>query len=506
MRGFLSAKLQLRNVSGYFIFETLGKEIDTNVFYLTPDVYTITDGEHEFEDHLLTKTFNCFSQGNGAESHQIRDAFNGKNISIDFAPTTVNKDGYREENRYADITYSGVFNSSTNINKLNEFNLYTANFKDDIDKSYGPILKLKGIETNLQVFQEDKDSFVYYGKDMLYNADNTSNLAKIDLVLGDQDLYMGEYGISYHPESFDIFGGTIYHADTKRGVVLKKVNNGLFEISSQKMTSYFKKLFRDNKINRIIGKYDQYHDVYVLNVKYNDTEYVTWIYSDVDNGWLGRIKFNPEDMCRVNSKFFSFHNGEIYEHNQPTGRNTFYGVEYPSKFVINFSQNPSERKIYKNGEIEGTDAWDLEIETDLEKGFINKNQFVKQEGVFRGYARTSNDVVDNANLSVQGIGNCTISGLVLNFGFVLESEISVGDQIVNISNQVVGTITNKGQKSLTLDAVANIVSGDYVMCSKSKSSEARGLCGYHLKVTGTLTKNTKTEIYAVNSEVVKSYT
>lgn len=504
-RGFLDANLQLRSVSGYFIFETLGKEVENNVFFLTPDVFTISNGEHQLTNHLLTKTFNCYVQGNGAESHQIRDAFNEKYISIDFAPTAVNKDGYREENRYADITYSGIFNSSTNINRLNEFNLFTANFKDDIDKSYGPIYKIKGIETNLQVFQEDKDSFVYYGKDMLYNADGSSNLARIDQVLGLQDLYIGEYGISEHPESFDIYGGTVYHTDVKRGVVLKKVNNGLFEISSQKMTGYFKKLFRDNTINQIIAKYDQYHDVYVLNIKYNNTEYVTWIYSDSDNGWLGRITFNPEDMCRVNTKFFSFHNGEIYEHNQSTGRNTFYGVEYPSKFVINFSQNPSERKIYKNIEFEGTDSWEVDLITDLETGFINKLDFVKQEGVFRAYVRTSNDVIDNSSLTVQGIGNCTISGLNLIFAFALEDDISIGDKIMTIDNQLVGTIQNKGEKSLTLDEINNIVSGDYVMCAKSKSSESRGLLGYHMQVSGEIMKNTKTELYACNSEVIKSY-
>jgi hypothetical protein len=40
----------------------------------------------------------------------------------------------------------------------------------------------------------------------------------------------------------------------------------------------------------------------------NPNDYVTWVYSDEgDNkGWYGRLTFNPEDMCRVNSKFFSF--------------------------------------------------------------------------------------------------------------------------------------------------------------------------------------------------------
>ena len=505
-RGFLDANLLLRSISGYFVFETLGKETPNDIFYETPDIFTVTDGEHQFTNHLLAKTFNCYVQGNGAESHQIRDGFNEKYVSIDFSPTAVSEDEYKQINRFADITYSGVYNSNTNVNKLNEFNLYLANFKDDIDKSYGPIYKIKGLDTNLQVLQEDKDSIIYYGKDILFNADGTSNLSKIEDVLGIQDTYQGEYGISMNPESFDIYASTIYHSDVKRGVVMKKTNNGLFEISSQKMTNYFKKLFRDNVINQVIGRYDQYHDVYILNVKFNTTEYVTWVYSDLDDGWLGRLTFNPEDMCRVNSKFFSFKNGEIYEHNQPNGRNTFYGEEFLSKFVFNFSQNPSERKIYKNLEIEGTDPWQIELKTDLESGFINSNDFQKQEGVFRAYPRTSNAIIDNASLTVQGIGNCTIDGLILNFSFSLEGEVSVGDTIVNLSNQVVGIIQNKTENSLTLTSVANIVSGDYVMCSKSKSAESQGLLGYHMLVTASISKNTKTEVYAFNSNVIKSYT
>jgi len=492
---------------GTLVFETEPIEDLETLFFETPETYVITDGSHEFTTHILTDAFDCFCFGNGVESYKIRDSFTGKSFSIDSNPTGIDKEGYKRMNRFADITYSEIYNSNTNTNRLNEFNLSNANYKDNIEKSYGPIYEIKGKDTNLDVFQEDKVSIVYYGKDLLFNADGVTNLTSIPEVLGQQNTYASENGISVHPSSYDDYATNDYLTDVKRGVVLKKnESNGLYEISGQKMKSYFKKLFRDNVINQVIGKYDQYHDVYVLNIKYNDTEYVTWVYSDFNNGWLGRITFNPENMCRVNSKFFSFKNGEIYEHNQPTGRNTFYGIEYPSKFVVNFSQLPSERKVYKNGEIEGTDPWELELKTDLEEGYIKATDFVKQEGVFRAYTRTSNDVVDNSVLSTQGIGDCAIVGLELRFSFPLESEISIGDKIVNLSNQLVGTIQNKSEKSLTLDAVANISSGDYVMCSKSKSSESMGIRGYHMQVSGSLMKNTKTEIYAVNSEVVKSYT
>lgn len=510
--GFLNVKVTLRTTAGFMVFETQGSEVDDVIFHETPEVFPIINGEHVFNGenvtagvHRLVKTFNCFSQGNGAESYQIRDAFNEKYIRVDYLPTAMSEDGAREINRPCDITYSGVYNSSSNVNRLNEFNLYLANYKDDIEKSYGPIYKIKGEDTNLQVFQEEKDSQVFYGKDILYNADGSSNLSKISDVLGSQNDYLGDWGISSHPDSYDKDGFNAYHTDVKRGVVIKKSNNGLFEASGQGMRSYFQALFRDNKINHVNGKYDTYNGFYILNIQYNDTEYVTWAYSDKDDGWLGRMTFNPEDMIRINSKFISFKNGEVYEHNSTAAYNTFYGVESSSTFTFNFSQNPSERKNYKNVELEATDAWDLTLETDLDKGFINKEDFVRQEGVFYAYIRTSNDVIDSSLLSCQGIGNCTVTDLVLSFNFDLDDVISIGDTIRNSNLELVGTILSKTDRTLTLNTVNNIITGNYVLCSKPQSVENNIMLGYHLQVKCSLSKTTKTEVYAVNAEVVKSY-
>lgn len=505
-KGYLTAIVSVRNVDGIIIFEKEYEDNINNSFFETPETFTIIDNQHQFTTHVLSKTFNCFCFGNGAESYQIKDVFNGKFLNIDFKPTAVAEDEYKEIHRFADITYSGVFNANTNVNKLNEFNLSLRNYKDDIEKVYGPIYKIKGQDTNLEVYQEDKCSRVFYGKDLLYNADGTTNLSRIEEVLGQQQTDGGEYGISQHPDSFDEFGFNSFFTDVKRGVVLKKnYNNGLFEASSQLMRSYFKKLFRNNTINHINGKYDQYNDFYILNIQYNDTEYVTWVYSDKDNGWLGRLKFNPEDMIRINNHFVSFKNGEIYLHNQEDIRNTFYGVESPSEFSFYFSQEPSTRKNFKNIEVEGSTAVAVELVTDLNQGYINQSDFEKKEGVFYAYVRNSNDTIDSSLLSCQGIGNCTISGLTLNFGFDLDSIISVGDQVRNSDLELVGTIVSKTANSLTLNAVANIVSGDFVLCSKPQSIANNDLLGYYMKVTCRFSSNTYQEIFAINSEVSKSF-
>jgi hypothetical protein len=525
-RGFIDMNITLRTTSGMLIFETLGEEISDGIFYETPDVFSIVGGEYTinaFDEpaqlsvvngvHSLEKTFNCFVQGNGAESYQILDAFNAKYLSIDFCPTAVSENEYRQINRFADITYSEPYNTNTSVNRLNEFNLSLGNFKDDVEKSFGPIWKINGLDTNLEVFQEDKDSIVYYGKDLLYNADGTTNLTGIPQVLGEQKTYEGEYGISTHPESYARYGYDTYHTDVKRGVVIKKSNNGLFEISSQGMTNYFKKLFRDTTILAINGEFDVLNKMYVLNIKYEEasvTKYVTWFYSDKANGWITKMSFNPADMCAINNHLISFNSGEVYLHNQikigiVDNYNTFYGVQYPSSFEFNFSQFPSERKVFKTIDIEGTTPLAITAKTNLSDGYINSVDFEKKEGFFYSYLRNSNAVLDTKLLSTQGIGNATIVGLTLNFAFEVDPIISLGDKILNLSMALVGTVVSRTKNSLTLDTVNSIVSGNYVLCSKSQSIQANSMLGYYMNVKASFNSTAPHEIFAINSEIFKSF-
>jgi len=87
----------------------------------------------------------------------------------------------------------------------------------------------------------------------------------------------------------------------------------------------------------------------------------------------------------------------------------------------------------------------------------------------------------------------------------LDSIISVGDQVRNADLELVGTIASKTTNSLTLNAVANIISGDFVLCSKQQSIANNDLLGYYMKVTCRFSSNTYQEIFAINSEVSKSF-
>ena len=67
--------------------------------------------------------------------------------------------------------------------------------------------------------------------------------------------------------------------------------------------------------------------------------------------------------------------------------------------------------------------------------------------------------------------------------------------------EIVGTILNKTNNSLSLNSVTNLISGDYVVCCKPQSIENNNLLGSAMLVTATLNTNKKTEVFALGCEV-----
>jgi hypothetical protein len=296
--------------------------------------------------------------------------------------------------------------------------------------------------------------------------------------------------------------------------VLKlNASNGLSELSNNGMRDYFKRLFRDNKIDNVIGEYDSFYNIYICNIKFTKSDgskdYVTWVYSDVADGFATRETFNPEEMTRVNNKFVSFKNAEVYRHNFDSVDNysTFYGVACDSSFAFNFSQEPSTRKSFKTIEIEGTDSWDITLKTDLQKGYVNRVDLQRKEGVWYGYVRgEGNNAIDTATLSVQGLGVVSlVSGSSITIDDFSSELVSVGDFILNTSLVVLGVITGIIGNQITVNVIPSVSAGEFLISSKPQSIETSGLLGYYMRVDAKINKNTYSEVYSVNSEVVKSY-
>lgn len=263
--------------SGALIFETKPEPSNGEIYYENSQSFDIVTGYHNGNVQNQTSTqpaiidldfFNCFSFGNGVESYKINDALTGAPFYLGSRVTAVSQEDFKEAHRYASITYSGIYNAETNLNKLNEFNLALVNWKD-CEKSFGPINVLHARKTDILVLQEDKISSVLVGKNILSDAAGggavTSNLE----VLGTQVSRVEEYGISSNPESFVVYGYDSYFTDTKRNVVLNLRGEELTPISSLGMTNWFRSQFKDRIGYQNIGGYDPYMNEYVLSLNDN---------------------------------------------------------------------------------------------------------------------------------------------------------------------------------------------------------------------------------------------
>jgi len=260
------------------VFETEPADNDNEIYYQSHKSYPITqDREHagniQSQDVSAgtpaivdLEMYDCFSFGNGVESYKIRDGLAEPGFRIGARVTSVSEQEYKEAHRYADVTYSGVYNEETNINKLNEFNLGLANFKT-LEQSFGPINLLHGRQTDILALQEDKISYVLAGKNILSDAVGGGTLTSVPEVLGQQVSRVEEYGCS-DIESFASYGGNVFFTDDKRGAVINLIggnqNEQLRVISSFGMRSWFRDRFKENKTNIKLGAYDPYMGEYVL--------------------------------------------------------------------------------------------------------------------------------------------------------------------------------------------------------------------------------------------------
>jgi len=529
-------ELEILNTDGTNIFETIPEDKGTELYYETAETYDIVDGTYHqgnlhqgtTQSQSLTEGtaiiesdfFNCYVQGNGAESYRYLDALNvgtdddgnqlrATYLDIDLRPTTTSEERYREVRRYADITYSEPYNENTNLNGLGVFNLAKANYKEDIEKKYGFIQKLYARDTNLLVMQEDKVSKVLFGKNIITNADGTSNVSTIEDVLGQQVMYTGEYGISRNPESFAFDSANVYFIDSKRGCVCRLGAQGITEISMAGMRTFFKDEFKDAIDIKKIGAYDPYLDQYVVN----SSAVKTLTFDEKAKGWTSFHSYFPEDMLGMNNKFFSFKDGELYQHHSDSvDRNTYYGKFSPSKIGVMVNDHPSEIKELQAISLEGNDTWETLIKAyisnsdDYMESSIHTVEFVKKEGIWFAYARRNESDVAFDSKATYGIGIVdAVVGLDVTFNGGSIS-LTVGDQIIRGSDLlVIGKVTAIVGNTITLDAVGDLAVGEYILGAKDSRIEGGNLRGYTLRMDLTNSSTEKVELFAVNAEVMKSY-
>ncbi len=278
----ISIDYSIRVPDNYTILETEGEPIADNVYYELPGTYPIIANRRHgkllssdqdqgtFTPAVITITdFNAIAFGNGMESSVIEDDWNGAML-LPSPRASASIEDYRQIIADEFLTYSGVFDITSGVNALNEFNLSTSNFKQ-LHKEFGGIKKLYARSADLIVFQEDKVSRTLFNKNVIYDSVGGGTVTAVREVFGTQIPYDAEYGISNNPESFAKWGNDVYFTDQKRGAVLKLSNDsGIIDISDTGMKSWFRDMFEASPDTQKLGVFDPYEFVYVLSS--NDVE------------------------------------------------------------------------------------------------------------------------------------------------------------------------------------------------------------------------------------------
>ena len=374
--------------SGIAVYETEPFESDLDLFYETSTGGLITGLVNTAID---IDFYNCYlldfnptgGTGSHIELNRLRAGYNQQFFDVGVRAFVV-QENFAEERRFNTLIHSsGLFNSRTGINYINQFNEAEGGLTISVDPQDGSIQNLAADDTQLLIFQEDKISRSPIDKDFIYSAEGgqipvTSNTQ----FLGTVAPFPGQFGIAKDPLSYAEFGFNKFFTDKNNGVVLMLGQNGsLQEISNIGMADFFRDALKT--ATEIVGSFDEYSSLYHLtmvgvgfdgnpdtNVATASDGYLTVSFDVGDGGWTSFRSFKQESGLSLNNTYYTFYAGNLWEHNDLTegNRNNFYALGTKSSYVEPiFNDNPSTIKQFNTIGYEGSAGWELSfIETDVE--------------------------------------------------------------------------------------------------------------------------------------------
>ena len=300
--------LDIKRPDGHILLEILGVDpaminADGRTSY-----FQVSDNLYGSKTKYILDWHNCFSFGNGVESNRIRDNFNLPFISNGVKVSTT-LDEQNQQRRLSGLIYSGVYNSTSGVNNLNQF-IAAEKITKDINPSYGSIQKLHSRDTDLIALCEDKCLRILANKDAVYNADGNPQLTANENVLGQTIPFSGEFGISKNPESFASESYRVYFTDKVRGAVIRLSKDGLTPISMHGMKDWFKDNLKLS--NKLIGSHDDKKGEYNITLSDNLT------YTNEELVYNGNFDIAPTVVASGDIYNWPQSDGDVYPHETGT--------------------------------------------------------------------------------------------------------------------------------------------------------------------------------------------
>ena len=270
----------------------------------------------------------------------------------------------------------------------------------------------------------------------------------------------------------------------------------------------------------------------------------TLTYDEGVQGFPSFYTYYPDWMIGMNNYFYTFKGGDLYRHNVNENRNTFYSDWWvkvgtpleafkPSFMKSVFNVSPLENKLFKTLNLEGDDAWAATMDTDIQdSGFIDYDYFEKKEQSWYSFIRneglgsTPSAIPEYSLRSLNGIGQSTTVAIVgqtstINFAITTQigSILSVDDYfyfLVSGAPVYAGIVTSinvnlrRNINNIVIDTSSAgttpiPTNTETFLYIKNSVAESHGVMGHYAVFNLTYTKNTKVELFAAESEVMKSY-
>lgn len=241
----------------------------------------------------------------------------------------------------------------------------------------------------------------------------------------------------------------------------------------------------------------------------------TITYDEGQQGWTSFHSFIPDWMNRLNNRFFTVKGGQLYIHNDELNpvRNNFYGVQHASTLTYIINVDSSVIKVAKTINLESNKPFDVLIKSyindetiSVTQSTITAEEFFNKEGKWYAYTRRNELGGDVTAKNVYGLGRVdSVSTNVITFTApISKALVSIGDILFSTALAPLGTITGYTDTTVTLSISPTLTPGDFLVGGKDGRIEGSAIRGYNFEVTLTDETNSRTELYAVSSELFKS--
>jgi len=340
-----------------------GEVTDQSTDYVTPAEVNMYNGDSYFRvrtvyiDETGFGTFFC-------QDRNFVDFYISAVSSVDGRPLVIDvnaKDAYYS----ATWRHGQAYQANTSVNGLNRF---YPNDTDDLDISFGDIMRTEVNDRRVWVFQKFKVGQLPIFSQINREPDGTTVNVVTSQLINPVDYYAGNWGIGDAATSLVLFNYVAYFCDNVNGAVLRLSKDGITPISIVfNVNSWANENIPLRKDGYFIyGGYDQRLNNYVISLEaVGDSPAQTLSFSESRNdtdrpSFESYLSYKPEYMVSLGVLFASFKDGQLWTHDN-TVYNSFYGSDYESSVTLVFNDQALQKKSWQNITEVANVIWDCPL-------------------------------------------------------------------------------------------------------------------------------------------------